>query len=213
VAFLGKGHGLPLGYAQNHMLNPDARQETRHRFIGGRQVLRDQHILTSASFGASSMDWPPGEPASKMQSEPSSRSNFPASFFGINTRFASPPLCTSPSLGSLSIRVLLMPDLRLRSQSSSPKPVTTKGVDSYSVTPTTAPRTHLLTRLLYVTSVILSMLCLAYVGGRERTPLPDAYALCSRSGAHIYTVDLDHPRVQCMVVQGSHIVDVGAIGM
>ncbi len=148
-----------------------------------------------------------------MQSEPSSRSNFPASFFGINTRFASPPLCTSPSLDSLSIRVLLMPDLRLRSQSSSPKPVTKKGVDSYSVTPTTAPRTHLLTRLLYVTSVILSMLCLAYVSGRERTPLPDAYALCSRSGAHIYTVDLDHPRVQCMVVQGSHIVDVGAIGM
>jgi len=57
------------------------------------------------------------------------------------------------------------------------------------------------------------MSCLAYVGKRERTPLPDAYALCSRSGAHIYTVDPDFPRVQCMVVQGSHIVDVGAIGM
>ena len=57
------------------------------------------------------------------------------------------------------------------------------------------------------------MSCLAYVGGRGRAALPDAYALCSRSGAHIYTVDPDYPRVQCMVVQGSQIVDVGAIGM
>jgi hypothetical protein len=106
-----------------------------------------------------------------------------------------------------------MADLRLRSQSSSPKPVAKKAVDSYSVAPKTVPRTHLLTRLLYATSVILSILCLAYVGKRERSPLPDAYALCSRSGAHIYTVDPDFPRVQCMVIQGAHIVDVGAIGM
>jgi len=106
-----------------------------------------------------------------------------------------------------------MADLRLRSQSSSPKPITKKDADGFSVAPIPAPQTHLLTRLLYVTSVLLSILCLAYVGGRERTPLPDAYALCSRSGAHIYTVDPGYPRAQCMVVQGSHIVDVGAIGM
>jgi hypothetical protein len=107
-----------------------------------------------------------------------------------------------------------MADLRLRSLSSSPKPVTKKVADGYSVTPIPAPRTHLLVaRLLYVTSAIISISCLAYVGGRGRASLPDAYALCSRSGAHIYTVDPDYPRVQCMVVQGSHIVDVGAIGM
>jgi hypothetical protein len=106
-----------------------------------------------------------------------------------------------------------MAELRLRSQSSSPKPLTKKAADNNALALTSVPRTHLLTRLLYVTSAILSMLCLAYVGRRERTPLPDAYALCSRSGAHIYTVDPDYPRVQCMVVQGSHIVDVGAIGM
>lgn len=106
-----------------------------------------------------------------------------------------------------------MADLRLRSLSSSPKPVAKKAVDGYSVAPIPAPRTHLLTRLLYVTSAILSISCLAYVGGRGRAPLPDAYALCSRSGAHIYTIDPDYPRAQCMVVQGSHIVDVGAIGM
>jgi hypothetical protein len=106
-----------------------------------------------------------------------------------------------------------MADLRFRSQSSSPKPIAKNAADSYSVAPKTVPRAHLSTRLFYTTAVILSILCLAYVGKRERTPLPDAYALCTRSGAHIYTVDPDFPRVQCMVVQGSHIVDVGAIGM
>ncbi|KAH9994002.1 amidohydrolase family-domain-containing protein [Russula vinacea] len=100
-----------------------------------------------------------------------------------------------------------MADLRLRSLSSSPKPVMKKPVDGYSVTH------QLLIRLLYVTSAILSISCLAYVGGRGRAPLPDAYALCSRSGAHIYTVDTAYPRAQCMVVQGSYIVDVGAIAI
>ena len=106
-----------------------------------------------------------------------------------------------------------MADLRLRSQSSSPKPITEKVVDGDSVTSTPAPRPHLLIRLLYVTSAILSIYCVAIVGGRRRAPVPDAYALCSRSGANIYTVDPNNPRAQCMVVQGSYIVDVGAIGM
>jgi hypothetical protein len=106
-----------------------------------------------------------------------------------------------------------MAELRLRSQSSSPKPLTKKVAEDNVLELTAVPRTHLLTRLLYVSSAVLSMLCLAYVSKQERTPLPDAYALCSRSGAHIYTIDPDYPRVQCMVVQGSHIVDVGAIGM
>ncbi|KAI9458558.1 amidohydrolase family-domain-containing protein [Russula earlei] len=104
-----------------------------------------------------------------------------------------------------------MTDLRLRAPSSSPKPIIKKDADNYPVAPLPAPRMHRLTRLLYVASAVLSILCLAYVGGRERTLLPDAYALCSRSGAHIYTVDPEYPRAQCMVVQGSHIVDVGAI--
>jgi hypothetical protein len=155
----------------------------------------------------------PGEPASKLQSEPSSRSNFPAFFSHKYQVHLTSPRYTSSSLYSSSIRRVLMADLRLRSQSSSPKPATKKTADSYSVAPISTPRTHRSTRLVYVASVILSVLCLAYVGRRERTPLPDAYALCSRSGAHIYTVDPDFPRAQCMVVQGSYIVDVGAIGM
>ncbi|KAI9442272.1 amidohydrolase family-domain-containing protein [Lactarius indigo] len=104
-----------------------------------------------------------------------------------------------------------MADLRFRSNSTSPKPVAQKATDGYSRPSASAPRTHLLTRLLYTSSAILSLLCLAYVSRQEPTLLPDAYALCSRSGAHIYTVDPDYPRAQCMVVQGSYIVDVGAI--
>jgi hypothetical protein len=46
-------------------------------------------------LGACFMDWP-GKLASKMQSEPSSRSNFPA-FFCINTSFASSPLLHLPT--------------------------------------------------------------------------------------------------------------------
>ena len=108
-----------------------------------------------------------------------------------------------------------MADLRFRSNSTSPKPVAQKATDGYSLPSESAPapRTHLLTRLLYTSSAILSILFLTYVSKQERTPLPDAYALCSRSGPHIYTVDPDYPRAQCMVVQGSHIVDVGSIGM
>ncbi|KAN0114100.1 Amidohydrolase family domain containing protein [Russula decolorans] len=107
-----------------------------------------------------------------------------------------------------------MADLRLRSQSSSPKPtkpITEKVADGDSVAPIPAPQTHLLIRLLYVMSAILSVYCVAIVGGRRHAPLPDAYALCSRSGANIYTVDPNYRRAQCMVVQGSYIVDVGAI--
>lgn len=147
-----------------------------------------------------------------MQSELSSRSNFPA-FFRINTTFASPSLLYFPTPCPFSTHAVPMADLRLRSQSSSPKPITEKVADDYSVAPIPAPRTHLLIRLLYVTSAFLSMYCVAIVGGRRRVSLPDAYALCSHSGANIYTVDPNYPRAQCMVVQGSYIVDVGAIGM
>ncbi|KAI0266689.1 amidohydrolase family-domain-containing protein [Gloeopeniophorella convolvens] len=104
-----------------------------------------------------------------------------------------------------------MADLRYRSQSSSPKPAARKAADGYPVPPAPSPRTHTLSRFLYASSAILSILYLAYASKRDRTPLPDAYALCSPTGANIYTVDPDHPRVQCMVVQGSYIVDVGTI--
>ncbi|PCH43503.1 hypothetical protein WOLCODRAFT_75587 [Wolfiporia cocos MD-104 SS10] len=41
--------------------------------------------------------------------------------------------------------------------------------------------------------------------------LPHTYALCSPSGANIYTVDNRVPRAQCLVVHGSHFLDVGSL--
>jgi hypothetical protein len=147
-----------------------------------------------------------------MQSEPSTRGVFFLHKYQVRLSSSS----TLPTLLYFAYSRCAMADLRFRSTSTSPKPVTQKAAtDGYTLPSGSAPapRTNLLTRLLYTSSAILSILCLAYVSRKERTPLQDAYALCSRSGSHIYTVDPDYPRVQCMVVQGSYIVDVGTIGM
>ncbi|RDX40455.1 hypothetical protein OH76DRAFT_1412962 [Lentinus brumalis] len=40
----------------------------------------------------------------------------------------------------------------------------------------------------------------------------DSYALCSRKGAQIYTVDPRHPRTECLVVRGEKFVSTGSIG-
>jgi hypothetical protein len=46
----------------------------------------------------------------------------------------------------------------------------------------------------------------------QPTPLAGVYALCSREGAKIYTVDSKLPNVQCVVVHNSTIVDRGSLG-
>ena len=176
-------------------------------------MLDHRHSIDppSALFGRLFIGLTPVSLPGIMQSEPSTRGKFSDLFFCINTRFASPLPPHSLTLLYFAYSCCAMADLRFRSTSKSPKPVAQKAtVPSGSAS---APWTNLLTRLLYTSSAILSILCFAYVSRKERTPLQDAYALCSRSGSHIYTVDPDHPRVQCMVVQGSYIVDVGTIGM
>lgn len=44
------------------------------------------------------------------------------------------------------------------------------------------------------------------------TDIPQSYALCSRDGNNIYTVDTVAPRVQCLVVQDGKFVDTGSVG-
>lgn len=39
------------------------------------------------------------------------------------------------------------------------------------------------------------------------------YAICSRSGARIYTVEDANPTVQCFVIQDEFIVDTGSLGV
>lgn len=40
----------------------------------------------------------------------------------------------------------------------------------------------------------------------------DCFAICSRAGKRVYTVDDDNPTVQCLVVQDGFIVDTGSLG-
>jgi hypothetical protein len=50
----------------------------------------------------------------------------------------------------------------------------------------------------------------------KSTPLavsPTSYAVCSREGPRIYTLDDSNPLTQCLVVQGSHIADSGTLGI
>lgn len=42
--------------------------------------------------------------------------------------------------------------------------------------------------------------------------LSDSYALCSREGAQIYTLDPEKPRAQCLVVHGSTFTSTGSLG-
>lgn len=42
--------------------------------------------------------------------------------------------------------------------------------------------------------------------------LTESYALCTRDGAHIHTLDPENPRVECLVVNGSKFTSVGSLG-
>lgn len=81
----------------------------------------------------------------------------------------------------------------------------------------TRPQRHpvhrrLATYALYLVSALLSATCIALYA-RRGFVIPHAYALCSPSGIKaIYTVSSAQPVVQCMVVNGSRIQDVGSLG-
>lgn len=63
-------------------------------------------------------------------------------------------------------------------------------------------------------ALILVIICafgLSVIFNRRLSSLPKAYALCSREGS-IYTVDVDAPQVECIVVSGSRIMSVGTLG-
>lgn len=63
-------------------------------------------------------------------------------------------------------------------------------------------------------SVVLA-LCL-WLYNRRRTDvlavLPGTYALCSPNGPSIYTVNAKNEKVQCIVVEGSKVIDTGSLG-
>lgn len=63
-------------------------------------------------------------------------------------------------------------------------------------------------------SAFLAAVSFFFVGAPEKneTPLPETYALCSRGGPKIYTVDDNNSKAECLVIQGSIIIDVGRKG-
>lgn len=63
---------------------------------------------------------------------------------------------------------------------------------------------------LFLVAVGLSLLSL--LSTTYPTALPKSYALCSRSGTGVYTVDDNDSRVQCIVVHESLIIDTGDLG-
>ena len=58
---------------------------------------------------------------------------------------------------------------------------------------------------------ILVLIIYAYLASQSSTALSHSYALCSRDGNNIYTVDENNSQTQCIVVHGSYIVDTGAL--
>lgn len=46
---------------------------------------------------------------------------------------------------------------------------------------------------------------------RSTNTLPDTWALCAKKGSTIYTVEPDHPTVECIVLHKEKIVDWGSI--
>jgi len=62
----------------------------------------------------------------------------------------------------------------------------------------------------FTCAVTISAFVLLY----KPPPIPSlrSYAICSRDGSWIYTLDELNPRTQCLVVRGSYIVDSGTLG-
>ena len=90
------------------------------------------------------------------------------------------------------------------SQASSPEPLST---------------TDILGSRSIVTLVVVALLAYIYLASQSSKTVSDSldalsqpYALCSRDGDNIYTVDGLNSRTQCIVVHGAFIVDTGVIG-
>ncbi|KAG1742219.1 amidohydrolase family-domain-containing protein [Suillus lakei] len=59
--------------------------------------------------------------------------------------------------------------------------------------------------------MLLAIFAAWFISSEETSSLSHSYAVCSPSGARVYTVDHVVPNVQCLVVDGSLIVDTGSL--
>jgi hypothetical protein len=66
----------------------------------------------------------------------------------------------------------------------------------------------------YITLAVAVLLSfVAFNSPWNSRSLPQTYALCSRGGKKVYTVDVENTQVECLLVSGSHIVGSGDLGM
>ena len=76
------------------------------------------------------------------------------------------------------------------------------------------PATSAVRGVILAASFALSVTILLYLRNFHSPSLASSYILCSPPGTqHIYTVDHDDSKVECMAVHGDLIVDTGARGM
>lgn len=59
--------------------------------------------------------------------------------------------------------------------------------------------------------IFLAVFAAWFLSSEESSSLSHSYAVCSSSGARIYTIDHVVPNVQCLVVDGSFIMDSGSL--
>jgi hypothetical protein len=61
-------------------------------------------------------------------------------------------------------------------------------------------------------TILLVSLAIFYLVLDYYLTLSSPYAVCSRHGENVYTVDKHNRQSQCFVVHNAHIIDVGSLG-
>ncbi|KAG6813680.1 hypothetical protein H0H92_008528 [Tricholoma furcatifolium] len=64
---------------------------------------------------------------------------------------------------------------------------------------------------LWLATLVLLISIFIFIDPRPLKVVSDSYALCSKDGNKVYTVDSENSRTQCIVIQGSFIADRGSL--
>lgn len=94
---------------------------------------------------------------------------------------------------------------------------TTGGRSSPDKTPTSPPaqpakRRSFFNGIRLLVGAVAVTSGIAFISKRDGGDLPTSYALCSRTGKGVYTVDAKNTQQQCLVVHEERIVDTGYLG-
>ncbi|KAI0656518.1 amidohydrolase family-domain-containing protein [Cubamyces menziesii] len=111
-------------------------------------------------------------------------------------------------------------DSHLRKRTPSEKPPSSRNAPATPTTPAQSPSHGVPNPSTRTSKLLVALISLALtsyfaynkLGNIVQPSSPsEPYALCSREGAHIYTLDAKNPRVQCLVVNGSKFMSSGSL--